>query len=124
MKREPPVQEHRRPSNPTTDTGSGRADGDYNISIGFWQPPGAPAHVQRGRLFLWARPRPLPVRHTFGRVLQTDGLERVMPSERSKKPALGIAEGNLVPQARNGMLREVYPELSRRTQHDRLDRQD
>jgi hypothetical protein len=51
MKREPPVREHRWPSNPTTDTGSGRADGDYNISIGFWQPSGAPAHVQRGRLF-------------------------------------------------------------------------
>jgi len=28
-------------------------------------------------LFLWANPRPLPVQHTFGRVLQIDGLVHV-----------------------------------------------
>jgi hypothetical protein len=39
-----------------------------------------------------------------------------MLSERSKKPALSMAEGNLVPQARNEMLRFA--------QHDRLDPQD
>jgi hypothetical protein len=34
-------------------------------------------------------------------------------SERAErvKPALSTVEGNLVPQAKNGMLREVYPEL-------------
>ena len=45
-----------RPSNPTTGLGSGRAGRDYSISIGFWQPSGAPAHIQRGRLFfVWAQ---------------------------------------------------------------------
>jgi hypothetical protein len=32
---------HRRPSNPTTDPSSGRADGDYTILLSFWQSPGA-----------------------------------------------------------------------------------
>ena len=40
-------------------------------------------------------------------------------SEEQSKPALSKVEGkNLVPQAKNEMLRGVYPERSRRAQHD------